>query len=161
MSPLAGVPNDNRPAMLPPPGQPSTTNSSLSRDIDIHHGFFTSNGFRNPEYKTAGGRLVNNVLYNWGRHGPQFAGSVQMDIVGNTWGRLFVWDAITGKQYNGKVSQVVAWARARVLPATIWIQYSSGLNPNTVTPTAMRAERRACRAREMLRRPSETPRRNG
>jgi hypothetical protein len=54
------------------------------RDIDLHHNFFVTSGYRNPEYKMTQGRIVNNYVYNWGYHGFDFVGTAKVDVVGNT-----------------------------------------------------------------------------
>lgn len=55
------------------------------RDVDLHHNFFVTSGYRNPDYRITQGRLVNNYTYNWGYYGMYIIGTVTADVVGNTW----------------------------------------------------------------------------
>ena len=57
--------------------------SSQMTNLDLHHNLIASGGYRNPEFKGASGRLVNNYLYNWGLHAIDLVGTVKADVIGN------------------------------------------------------------------------------
>ena len=52
-------------------------------NVDLHHNLIASTGYRNPEFKGASGRITNNYLYNWGRHGVEIVGTAKTDVIGN------------------------------------------------------------------------------
>jgi plastocyanin len=58
--------------------------SPQMQNMDLHHNFLASTGYRNPDYRGYSGRLINNLIYNWGLHAFDIAGTVKVDIVGNT-----------------------------------------------------------------------------
>ncbi len=59
----------------------NSTIADASTNIDMHHNLITSGDHRNPTMRTASGRLVNNVVYNYNYYAMKAKGN--WDIVGN------------------------------------------------------------------------------
>lgn len=52
-------------------------------DVDVHHNLFTANGHRNPLLKVNRGRVINNIISNWGYFGAGYVDGSKIDIIGN------------------------------------------------------------------------------
>jgi hypothetical protein len=52
-------------------------------DIDFHNNMFLNFNHRGPTNSARSGRLVNNIIYNWGFYATQIASGVQYDVVSN------------------------------------------------------------------------------
>jgi len=52
-------------------------------NIDVHHNLFLHNDKRNPYVKHKTGRIVNNIVYNWGDWGFLSEGGTHFDIINN------------------------------------------------------------------------------
>ncbi len=73
------------------PGATGTVNQNLSgatstiadnsTNVDFHHNFYGSGCHRDPIVRTASGRLVNNVIYNYNYYAMKAKGN--WDIIGN------------------------------------------------------------------------------
>ncbi|MBN1669468.1 MAG: hypothetical protein JXR37_00435 [Kiritimatiellae bacterium] len=55
------------------------------KHIDVHHNLLHSTGYRNPSMGTDSGRVINNVVYNWGSRLTATGGETRTDVIGNTW----------------------------------------------------------------------------
>jgi hypothetical protein len=65
----------------------SNTMCDEMTDVDIIRNLFIHNGNRNPYFKVARGRIVNNLVYNWAWQATQISGGVNVDIIGNRYKR--------------------------------------------------------------------------
>ena len=52
-------------------------------NLDVHHNFYCSNRHRDPLFKGASGRIVNNIAYNYGNYALGWEGGAKLDIIGN------------------------------------------------------------------------------
>ncbi len=52
-------------------------------DVDLHHDYLLNSSHRFPLFKSKSGRIVNNVLFNWGSWATGVGGGASVDIVGN------------------------------------------------------------------------------
>ena len=63
-------------------GGTTGTTAAAVTNVDYHHNYLVDNTERGMRYKTKGGRLVNNVIYN-SQDPIQYAGGVAADTIGN------------------------------------------------------------------------------
>jgi len=66
-------------------GADSRIYTEYQTDIDWHHSLFFSSMKRLPLFKSKSGRIVNNIIYNWGINGVQIGGGAYVDVIGNHW----------------------------------------------------------------------------
>lgn len=66
-------------------GADSTVYTAYQTDIDWHHNLITTSTKRMPLFKSKSGRIVNNVIYNWGINSVQIGGGAYVDVIANVW----------------------------------------------------------------------------
>jgi hypothetical protein len=52
-------------------------------NVDWHHNFSSNTSHRNPAFSGASGRIVNNVIFNYGHVATELFGAARLDIVAN------------------------------------------------------------------------------
>ncbi|HPY40389.1 MAG TPA: hypothetical protein PLM98_07715, partial [Thiolinea sp.] len=53
--------------------------------LSLHHNLFVHTQKRNGDLLSRRGQFINNLIYNWQWLPTVFSGSVQADVIGNTW----------------------------------------------------------------------------
>lgn len=56
-------------------------------NCDTHHNYYASIGYRAPRFLCRSGRIVNNLVYNWGYWGPMLSCGTDADLIGNAFKR--------------------------------------------------------------------------
>lgn len=64
-------------------GAGNNTYAQYTTDFDIHHNYWADNWQRNPLMQVRNARLVNNVIFNWGKYAMNMQGSGDFDFVAN------------------------------------------------------------------------------
>ena len=76
---------DGGPNTLISSGSNNPSASAYQTDIDVHHNLIHSSQKRMPLVLSKSGRIVNNIIYNWGINSLKAGGGIFVDIIGNYW----------------------------------------------------------------------------
>lgn len=74
---------NNHPLAVTIGGRPNYGAWKQVRNIDLHHNLFAHNTHRNPRVRSAGIRMINNVVYNWFTRAGSSKYSTHVDYIGN------------------------------------------------------------------------------
>jgi hypothetical protein len=64
-------------------GAASLAGAASMTDIDIHHNLIATDTHRFPLFKSANGRFVNNLIYNWSYYASLSGGGAVVDYINN------------------------------------------------------------------------------